>query len=155
MHYQCSCLGRNLTSGLHYFIILSYYPFIISTLFWNLFAVSCISVSVTSFSLFWIYTCTAKMNELCSNLLNGQFFSRLLLTCLSQPEVANVWVERIRENPSVYDCVCFIMSSSTNGKLPKQAGSQWVFAEKKKRTQVCNFKDKYFQLGVQNFFKVK
>ncbi|XP_054054324.1 protein SAAL1 isoform X3 [Rissa tridactyla] len=40
--------------------------------------------------------------------------SRLLLTCLSQPEVANVWVERIRENPSVYDCVCFIMSSSTN-----------------------------------------
>ncbi|NXO03000.1 SAAL1 protein, partial [Rhinopomastus cyanomelas] len=48
--------------------------------------------------------------------------SRLLLTCLSQPEVANVWVERIRENPSVYDCVCFIMSSSTNVELLLKVG---------------------------------
>ncbi|NWU76373.1 SAAL1 protein, partial [Onychorhynchus coronatus] len=48
--------------------------------------------------------------------------SRLLLTCLSQPEVANVWVERIRENPSVYDCVCFIMSSSTNVDLLVKVG---------------------------------
>ncbi|NWI81399.1 SAAL1 protein, partial [Dryoscopus gambensis] len=48
--------------------------------------------------------------------------SRLLLTCLSQPEVANVWVERIRENPSVYDCVCFIMSSSTNVELLVKVG---------------------------------
>ncbi|NXM74632.1 SAAL1 protein, partial [Serilophus lunatus] len=48
--------------------------------------------------------------------------SRLLLTCLSQPEVATVWVERIRENPSVYDCVCFIMSSSTNVELLVKVG---------------------------------
>ncbi|NWR71932.1 SAAL1 protein, partial [Centropus unirufus] len=48
--------------------------------------------------------------------------SRLLLTCLSQPEVANVWVERIRENPSVYDCICFIMSSSTNVELLVKVG---------------------------------
>lgn len=82
-----------------------------------------IPLSGTSFSLFWIYISTAKINEFSSDLLNVQFLSRLLLTCLSQPEVANVWVERIRENPSVYDCVCFIMSSSTNGELPKQAGN--------------------------------
>ncbi|NXG38930.1 SAAL1 protein, partial [Dromaius novaehollandiae] len=48
--------------------------------------------------------------------------SRLLLTCLSQPEVANVWVERIRESPSVYDCLCFIMSSSTNVELLVKVG---------------------------------
>ncbi|NXK76912.1 SAAL1 protein, partial [Amazona guildingii] len=48
--------------------------------------------------------------------------SRLLLTCLSQPEVASIWVERIRENPSVYDCVCFIMSSSTNVELLVKVG---------------------------------
>ncbi|NWS65862.1 SAAL1 protein, partial [Crotophaga sulcirostris] len=48
--------------------------------------------------------------------------SRLLLTCLSQPEVANVWVERIRKNPSVYDCVCFIMSFSTNVELLVKVG---------------------------------
>ncbi|KAM7164131.1 protein SAAL1 isoform 2-T3 [Macrochelys suwanniensis] len=48
--------------------------------------------------------------------------SRLLLTCLSQAEVANIWVERIRENPSVYDCVCFIMSSSTNAELLVKVG---------------------------------
>ncbi|XP_025057912.1 protein SAAL1 isoform X2 [Alligator sinensis] len=48
--------------------------------------------------------------------------SRLLLTCLSQPDVANIWVERIRENPSVYDCVCFIMSSSTNVELLVKVG---------------------------------
>ncbi|XP_039391392.1 protein SAAL1 isoform X3 [Mauremys reevesii] len=46
----------------------------------------------------------------------------LLLTCLSQAEVANIWVERIRENPSVYDCVCFIMSSSTNVELLAKVG---------------------------------
>ncbi|KAM8807126.1 LOW QUALITY PROTEIN: protein SAAL1 [Eudromia elegans] len=48
--------------------------------------------------------------------------SRLLLTCLSQPEAANIWVERIRESPSVYDCVCFIMSSSTNVDLLVKVG---------------------------------
>lgn len=27
--------------------------------------------------------------------------------------------------------------------------------QKKIRTKVCSFNDKYFQLGVQNFFKIK
>ncbi|XP_060624017.2 protein SAAL1 [Anolis sagrei] len=48
--------------------------------------------------------------------------SRLLLTCLSQSEVADIWVERIRECPSVYDCICFIMSSSTNVELLVKVG---------------------------------
>ncbi|KAJ6665032.1 hypothetical protein lerEdw1_005263 [Lerista edwardsae] len=48
--------------------------------------------------------------------------SRLLMTCLCQTEVANIWVERIRENPSVYDCICFIMSSSTNVELLVKVG---------------------------------
>ncbi|XP_077177699.1 protein SAAL1 isoform X1 [Paroedura picta] len=48
--------------------------------------------------------------------------SRLLLTCLCHPEVANIWVERIRGSPSVYDCVCFIMSSSTNVELLVKVG---------------------------------
>lgn len=131
VHHWCGSamlwgLGRKLTSGLT--ILLSSHPFLLLFL-------HCCGVAVRGFpfplSLFWICTCTAKRNELASNLLNAEFLPRLLLTCLSQPEVANVWVERIRENPSVYDCVCFIMSSSTNGKLPKQAGMQWVFAEGK------------------------
>lgn len=96
---------------------------------------------------FGFNTCTAKRSELASNLLHGGFLPRLLLTCLSQPEVANVWVERIRENPSVYDCVCFIMSSSTNGKLPKQPEILVGVCRRKITTEVCNFKDKYFQLG--------
>ncbi|XP_028915648.1 protein SAAL1 isoform X2 [Ornithorhynchus anatinus] len=48
--------------------------------------------------------------------------NRLLLTCLSQPEVASVWVERIRENPSVYVSFCFIMSSSTSADLLVKVG---------------------------------
>ncbi|CAO2632621.1 Protein SAAL1 [Lemmus lemmus] len=48
--------------------------------------------------------------------------SRLLLTCLSQTEVASVWVERIREHPSIYTSVCFIMSSSTNVDLLVKVG---------------------------------
>ncbi|XP_078239990.1 protein SAAL1 isoform X1 [Pogona vitticeps] len=48
--------------------------------------------------------------------------SRLLLTCLCQPEVANIWLERIRGSPSVYDCICFIMSSSTNVELLVKVG---------------------------------
>ncbi|XP_007515918.1 protein SAAL1 [Erinaceus europaeus] len=48
--------------------------------------------------------------------------SRLLLTCLSQTEVASVWVERIREYPPVYDNFCFIMSSSTNVDLLMKVG---------------------------------
>ncbi|XP_036620045.1 protein SAAL1 [Trichosurus vulpecula] len=48
--------------------------------------------------------------------------SRLLLTCLSQPQVANIWIERIRENPAVYESICFIMSSSTNVDLLVKVG---------------------------------
>uniref|UniRef100_A0A8D1F165 Protein SAAL1 n=1 Tax=Sus scrofa TaxID=9823 RepID=A0A8D1F165_PIG len=48
--------------------------------------------------------------------------SRLLLTCLSQSEVASVWVERIREHPAIYDSMCFIMSSSTNVDLLVKVG---------------------------------
>nr|XP_021530874.1 protein SAAL1 [Aotus nancymaae] len=48
--------------------------------------------------------------------------SRLLLTCLSQAEVASVWVERIREHPAIYDNICFIMSSSTNVDLLVKVG---------------------------------
>ncbi|XP_027708465.1 protein SAAL1 [Vombatus ursinus] len=48
--------------------------------------------------------------------------SRLLLTCLSQPQVADIWVQRIRENPAVYDSICFIMSSSTNVDLLVKVG---------------------------------
>nr|XP_056707452.1 protein SAAL1 [Euleptes europaea] len=48
--------------------------------------------------------------------------SRLLLTCLCHPEAANIWVERIRGSPSVYDCLCFIMSSSTNVELLVKVG---------------------------------
>ncbi|XP_029065492.1 protein SAAL1 isoform X3 [Monodon monoceros] len=48
--------------------------------------------------------------------------SRLLLTCLSQTEVAVVWVERIREHPAIYDSICFIMSSSTNVDLLVKVG---------------------------------
>lgn len=146
-------MGEKLTSGL--IISVFSHPTLLSfplcseiDLLWARFL-----FSVTLFSLFWFYTCTAKINELVSNLLNGHFLSRLLLTCLSQPEVANVWVERIRDSPSVYDCVCFIMSSSTNGKLPKWAENKW-FAEKI-RSELCHFKDEYCQLGAKNFFKIK
>ncbi|XP_072475736.1 protein SAAL1 isoform X1 [Notamacropus eugenii] len=48
--------------------------------------------------------------------------SRLLLTCLSQPQVANIWIARIRENPAVYESICFIMSSSTNVDLLVKVG---------------------------------
>ncbi|XP_045227512.2 protein SAAL1 isoform X4 [Macaca fascicularis] len=48
--------------------------------------------------------------------------SRLLLTCLSQAEVASVWVERIREHSAIYDSICFIMSSSTNVDLLVKVG---------------------------------
>ncbi|KAK2493339.1 hypothetical protein MC885_019965 [Smutsia gigantea] len=48
--------------------------------------------------------------------------SRLLLTCLSQTEVASVWVERILEYPAIYESICFIMSSSTNVDLLVKVG---------------------------------
>jgi hypothetical protein len=56
--------------------------------------------------------------------LSSRLSRRLLLTCLSQTEVASVWVRRIREHPSVYANVCFIMSSSTNGKSPRSLGRE-------------------------------
>ncbi|XP_004484335.1 protein SAAL1 [Dasypus novemcinctus] len=48
--------------------------------------------------------------------------SRLLLTCLSQTQVASVWVERIREHPPICESICFIMSSSTNVDLLVKVG---------------------------------
>ncbi|XP_068929211.1 protein SAAL1 [Petaurus breviceps papuanus] len=48
--------------------------------------------------------------------------SRLLLTCLSQPQVADIWIQRIRENPAVYESICFVMSSSTNVDLLVKVG---------------------------------
>ncbi len=43
-------------------------------------------------------------------------FLRLVLTCLSQPDVAPLWLERIRQQPAMCGSLCFIMSSSTNGQ---------------------------------------
>ncbi|XP_005990549.1 protein saal1 [Latimeria chalumnae] len=48
--------------------------------------------------------------------------SRLLSTCLSHSEVATTWVERVQKNQSVYDHICFIMSSSTNVELLVKVG---------------------------------
>ncbi|XP_072128427.1 protein saal1 [Mobula birostris] len=48
--------------------------------------------------------------------------SRLILTCLSQPDVATIWVDRIRKQPAVQDNVCFIMQSSTNADLLGKIG---------------------------------
>lgn len=47
---------------------------------------------------------------------------RLLLTCLSQAEVAPVWLERIRQQSVVCSSLCFIMSSSTNVDLLVKVG---------------------------------
>uniref|UniRef100_A0A8C4TF44 Serum amyloid A-like 1 n=1 Tax=Erpetoichthys calabaricus TaxID=27687 RepID=A0A8C4TF44_ERPCA len=38
---------------------------------------------------------------------------RLLLTCLSQPDVCPCWIERIKNQKTVCENICFIMSSST------------------------------------------
>lgn len=48
--------------------------------------------------------------------------SRLLLTCLSHPSVAPCWVERIRQQKSVCENLCFVMSSSTNVDLLVKVG---------------------------------
>lgn len=48
--------------------------------------------------------------------------NKQIVTCLSQTGVASVWVERIRENPAIYDSICFIMSSSTNVDLLVKVG---------------------------------
>ncbi|XP_043083224.1 protein saal1 [Puntigrus tetrazona] len=47
---------------------------------------------------------------------------RLLITCLSQPDVAPLWLERIRQQPAVCSSLCFIMSSSTNVDLLVKVG---------------------------------
>ncbi|XP_048013837.1 protein saal1 isoform X2 [Megalobrama amblycephala] len=47
---------------------------------------------------------------------------RLLLTCMSQPDVAPLWLERIRQQPAVCGSLCFIMSSSTNVDLLVKVG---------------------------------
>ncbi|XP_023649640.1 protein saal1 isoform X1 [Paramormyrops kingsleyae] len=47
---------------------------------------------------------------------------RLLLTCLSQSDVAPLWLERVRQQKSVYPNLCFIMCSSTNTDLLVKVG---------------------------------
>ncbi|KAL1247252.1 hypothetical protein QQF64_022628 [Cirrhinus molitorella] len=47
---------------------------------------------------------------------------RLLLTCMSHPDVAPLWLERIRQQPAVCGSLCFIMSSSTNVDLLAKVG---------------------------------
>ncbi|KAJ8391344.1 hypothetical protein AAFF_G00089740 [Aldrovandia affinis] len=48
--------------------------------------------------------------------------SRLLLTCLAQPSVAPLWLERVRQQASVCPSLCFIMCSSTNVDLLVKVG---------------------------------
>ncbi|XP_019804007.2 protein SAAL1 isoform X3 [Tursiops truncatus] len=63
----------------------------------------------------------ACFQEICVSISSDKNLG-LLLTCLSQTEVAVVWVERIREHPAIYDSICFIMSSSTNVDLLVKVG---------------------------------
>eukprot|EP00062_Callorhinchus_milii_P003515 gi/632940924/ref/XP_007885592.1/ PREDICTED: protein SAAL1 [Callorhinchus milii] len=48
--------------------------------------------------------------------------SRLILTCLSQPDMARTWAEQIDKERSVQENVCFIMRSSTNSDLLVKVG---------------------------------
>ncbi|XP_075996902.1 protein saal1 [Genypterus blacodes] len=48
--------------------------------------------------------------------------SRLLLTCVSQKDVCSLWLQRIRDRPSVRSNLCFIMCSSTNTDLLEKVG---------------------------------
>ncbi|XP_061077907.1 protein saal1 [Conger conger] len=48
--------------------------------------------------------------------------SRLLLTCLAQPGVAPIWLERVLQQASVCPSLCFIMCSSTNVDLLVKVG---------------------------------
>lgn len=48
--------------------------------------------------------------------------SRLLLTCVSQRDVSELWLERIRQQTSVHSNLCFIMCSSTNMDLLVKVG---------------------------------
>lgn len=47
---------------------------------------------------------------------------RLLLTCVSQPDVAPLWLDRIQQQPAVCNSLGFIMSSSTNVDLLVKVG---------------------------------
>ncbi|XP_030646229.1 protein saal1 [Chanos chanos] len=47
---------------------------------------------------------------------------RLLLTCISQPNVASLWLDRIRQQAPVCSNLCFIMCSSTNVDLLLKVG---------------------------------
>ncbi|XP_060694797.1 protein saal1 isoform X1 [Hemiscyllium ocellatum] len=48
--------------------------------------------------------------------------SRLILGCLSQPDVSSIWVDQIHKQHSVRENVCFIMQSSTNADLLGKIG---------------------------------
>ncbi|KAJ8344238.1 hypothetical protein SKAU_G00315670 [Synaphobranchus kaupii] len=48
--------------------------------------------------------------------------SRLLLTCLAQPIVAPIWLERVQQQTSVCPSLCFVMCSSTNVDLLVKVG---------------------------------
>ncbi|XP_026877225.2 protein saal1 isoform X2 [Electrophorus electricus] len=47
---------------------------------------------------------------------------RLLLTCVSQPDVAPLWLERIQQQTATCSNLCFIMRSSTNVELLMKVG---------------------------------
>ncbi|KAM9495685.1 protein saal1 isoform 2-T2 [Clarias gariepinus] len=47
---------------------------------------------------------------------------RLLLTCVSQPNVAPLWLQRIQQQTATCANLCFIMSSSTNVELLIKVG---------------------------------
>ncbi|XP_072528393.1 protein saal1 [Salminus brasiliensis] len=47
---------------------------------------------------------------------------RLLVTCLSQPDVAPMWLERIQQQTATCNNLCFIMRSSTNVELLMKVG---------------------------------
>ncbi|XP_076847051.1 protein saal1 isoform X2 [Brachyhypopomus gauderio] len=47
---------------------------------------------------------------------------RLLLTCVSQPDVAPLWLERIQQQTHTRNNLCFIMRSSTNVELLMKVG---------------------------------
>uniref|UniRef100_A0A8C2FBG2 Serum amyloid A-like 1 n=1 Tax=Cyprinus carpio TaxID=7962 RepID=A0A8C2FBG2_CYPCA len=47
---------------------------------------------------------------------------KLLLTCVSQPDVASLWLERIQQQTTVCSGLCFIMTSSTNVDLVVKVG---------------------------------
>ncbi|XP_017562124.1 protein saal1 [Pygocentrus nattereri] len=47
---------------------------------------------------------------------------RLLVTCVSQPDVAPMWMERIQQQSATCSNLCFIMRSSTNVELLMKVG---------------------------------